>query len=71
MKMRSDVTAVKYKYYPQLWVIKTKHSLTCELSQDLLDGHAAGVRVSVGTVGSDQVVGGVDGGFDACCTRFL
>lgn len=45
--------------------------LTRELSQDLLNGHAAGVRVSVGAVGGDEVIGGVDGGLYACCTRFL
>ena len=46
-------------------------SLTRELRQDLFNGHAAGVRVPVGAVGRDQVVRWVDGGLDACGTRFL
>lgn len=45
--------------------------LTCQLGQDLFDGHATGQGVSVGPVGGDQVVGGRDGGLDACCARFL
>lgn len=46
-------------------------NLTCELSQNLLDGDTAGVRVPMGTVGGDQVIGGVDGSLDTCSTRFL
>lgn len=46
-------------------------SLTCELCQDLFNGDAAGVGVSVGAVSRDQVVRGVDGCLDACSTRFL
>lgn len=46
-------------------------NLTCELSQDLLDGDTAGERVAVGAVGGDQVIGGVDGSLDTCSTRFL
>lgn len=45
--------------------------LTCQLSQDLFDGHTTGQGVSVGPVGGDQVVGRRDGGLDACCTSFL
>lgn len=45
--------------------------LTRELGEDLFDRHATGVRVAVGAVRRDQVVGGVDGGLDTCCTRFL
>lgn len=45
--------------------------LTCELCQDLFDGHAAGVRVSMGAVRRDQVIRGGDGRLDACSTRFL
>lgn len=45
--------------------------LTCQLGQDLFDGNTAGQGVSVGPVGGDQVVGGRDGGLDACCASFL
>lgn len=56
----------------QVWILSPPAPhLTCELSQDLFDGDAAGVRVPVGAVGSDQVIGEVDGGLDARCTCFL
>lgn len=45
--------------------------LTCQLSQDLFNGHTTGEGVSVRTVGGDQVVARHDGGLDACCTSFL
>lgn len=45
--------------------------LTCQLSQDLFDGHTTGEGVSVGPVGGDQVVGRRDCGLDACCASFL
>lgn len=66
--MRSDATAGKTSSTQGLIF---NLALTRELGQDLFDGHAAGERVSVGAVGGDQVVGGVDGGLDACCTCFL
>lgn len=46
-------------------------SPTCELSQDLFDRHAAGVGVAMGAVGSDHMIRRVNGGLDACSTRFL
>lgn len=46
-------------------------NLTCQLSQDLFDGHTTGEGVSVSPVGGDQVVAQRDGGLDACCTSFL
>lgn len=45
--------------------------LTCQLSQDLFDGHTTSEGVSVSSVGSDQVISRCDGGFNACCASFL
>lgn len=60
--LRVDITT-------RVWVFFL--NLTCELSQDLLDGDTTGVRVPVGAVGGDQVIGGVDGSLDTCSTCFL
>ncbi len=64
------MTALQVQFIHTAFDLETV-SLTCELGQDLFDGHAAGVRVPVGAVGGDQVIRGGDGGLDARCTSFL
>lgn len=51
--------------------LENSFRLTCQLSQDFLDGHTTSEGVSMSSVGSDQVVSRCDGSLNACCASFL
>lgn len=71
---RKESEGVKLRTTSGMWGDKnsdSETSLTCELSQDLFDGHTAGVCVSMGTIGGNEMIRAVNGCLNACSTCFL